>query len=199
MKTRLTHGSYMLFTGFFLFVIVFALGKKDGHYIFDSIKFIVLISLFYFFFEKLNLSDFIFISLGIAMVLHELGRFGLFNVDVWILPWDVITHFFSSFVIVLALFRVLEKTDMPSGWKAVLVFCSALGLATLGEFLEFFGAVRTPDGRGILGVEARISPISWLSADYWDTMKDLVFNAVGGLFGLGVWHIWRRRKSNPMI
>ncbi len=133
------------------------------------------------------------------MVLHSMGRFGFFNITVAGLPWDVLTHFISSFFTTLALFKFLEKNNISYGRQVFIVMMSGIGIATTGEFLEFFGAIRTPDGQGLLGTEAKGSPVEWLSPDYWDTMKDLVMNTLGILTGITSRHIYekliKRRKS----
>lgn len=175
---------YAAFLIFFLYIIIYSLNKGDGHYIFGTIKFIIFITLFFLFFDKINMNLTIFIGLGIAMVLHSMGRFGYFNKTLIGIPWDVVTHFVSSFFTALALFKILEKTNMAYGWQIFFVLLAGIGLAATGEFLEFFGATRTPDGQGLLGTEAKGSPVAWLSADYWDTMKDLLMNTLGLITGI---------------
>jgi uncharacterized membrane protein YjdF len=190
---------YAGFLAFFFFIIGYSLQKGDGHYIFGTIKFIILATLFYLLFYKINMNVLIFTGLGIAMVLHCMGRFGFFDMTVAGIPWDVLTHFISSFFTALALFKLLEKNNLSYGLQVFIVMLSGIGIATLGEFLEFFGATRTPDGQGLLGTEAKGSPIAWLSPDYWDTMKDLVMNTLGILTGIISWHItkklMKRRKK----
>ena len=84
---------------------------------------------------------------------------------------------------------------MAQGWQIFIVLMSCIGLATIGEFMEFFGALQTPDGQGFLGTEARGSPIEWLSADYWDTMKDLLVNTFGSTAGIITWYIYKIRNK----
>ena len=197
MKNKLTNYSYAIFISFFLFVIAFALKSGDKYYILDSILFIIFMTLFYFYFEKMNLDNFTFAFLGIVMAMHGMGRFGFFNYDVyrfWIFPWDTLTHFFASFAITIALFKVLQDSRISYSWKVFIVMMASVGIATVGEFSEFFGAIKSPTGRGLFGIEAGPSPIPWFSEDYWDTMKDLVINAAGSLVGFGWHHIFRKRK-----
>jgi uncharacterized membrane protein YjdF len=175
---------YASFLTFFFFIIIYSLQKGDGHYIFGTIKFIIFITLFYLFFNEINMRMAIFIGLGIAMVLHSMGRFGYFNKTLAGIPWDVLTHFISSFFTALALFKLLEKSNLTNGRQIFFVLLAGIGLATIGEFLEFFGATQTPHGQGLLGTEAKGSPVAWLSPDYWDTMKDLLMNALGCTTGI---------------
>jgi uncharacterized membrane protein YjdF len=190
---------YAGFLVFFFFIIIYSLQKGDGHYIFGTVKFIIFATLFYWLFNRINMNVLIFTGLGIAMVLHSMGRFGFFNITVAGLPWDVLTHFISSFFTTLALFKFLEKSNISYGRQVFIVLMSGIGIATTGEFLEFFGAIRTPDGQGLLGTEAKGSPVEWLSPDYWDTMKDLVINTLGILTGIASRHFYKKsikkRKS----
>ncbi|MDO8628219.1 MAG: hypothetical protein Q7R56_00510 [Nanoarchaeota archaeon] len=162
---------------FFIFIITYSITKKDYYYIFDSIKFIIITLLIYHYHNKLHLTPFTYAFLLIVMILHDLGRFGAFNWDILNLPWDVITHFLASYAITLALYQALPQ--LTGFWGKLIIILASIGIATLGEFVEFAGATQTPNGQGILGVESRGSPIPWLSPDYWDTMKDLVLNTLG--------------------
>ncbi|HLC55310.1 MAG TPA: hypothetical protein VJJ75_02120 [Candidatus Nanoarchaeia archaeon] len=194
MKPRPVYYGCLLFLGFFVFIIAYSIKLGDGYYIVDSIKFILLMIIFYWQYERLNFSPWIFFGLGVVMTLHDFGRFGAFNWTLGIFSWDMLTHFAASFIIAIALFAALSKIEMPAFWKGAMIFFIALGIATLGEFAEFGGAIKTPDGKGILGVESLGSPIPWLSPDYWDTMKDLVLNAAGSLIGIAAW-LLRKRHS----
>lgn len=197
MKTRTTHYSYALFVSFFLYIIAFALRKGDGHYIKDAVLFIIFITLFYIFFDKLNLNNFAFFFLGTVMAMHGMGRFGFFDYSrfqFWIFPWDTLTHFFASIAISLALFMAIKNVKMSYGFKIFLVLMASIGIATLGEYVEFFGAIKAPEGRGLFATEAGPTPIPWFSEDYWDTMKDLVINAAGSLVGIAGWHVFRKRR-----
>ncbi len=187
MKPRPVYYLCLLFISFFVFVIAYSIKLGDGYYIVDSIKFIILIIIFYWQYENLHLNPWILFGLGLVMVLHDLGRFGFFILQAGPFSWDMLTHFGASFMIAIALYAALLNVKMPEAWKGLLIFLIALGIATLGEMVEFGGAIKTPDGKGILGVESLGSPIPWLSPDYWDTMKDLVLNIVGSLVGIAAW------------
>lgn len=196
MRPKQLKYAYAGFLAFFLYIIIYSLQKGDGHYIFGTIKFIIFVTLFYWFFNKINMNLLIFVGLGIVMVLHSMGRFGFFDKTVAGIPWDVLTHFISSYFTALAIFKFLEKSNLARGWQIFIVLMSGIGIATIGEFLEFFGAIQTPDGQGFLGTEAKGSPIAWLSPDYWDTMKDLVMNTLGILTGIATWYLYKKFKAN---
>ncbi len=191
---RSVYYSCLLFLSFFLFVIGYSITLGDGYYIFDSVKFIALIIIFYWQYEKLHLQPWIFFGLGTVMALHDLGRFGFFTLQWAGFSWDMLTHFAASLMIMIALLQAFQNVEISFLWKCVILFFTSLGIATLGEFVEFFGAIHTPDGQGILGVESLGSPIAWLSPDYWDTMKDLVLNALGSIAGIGIWVLFRQQR-----
>ncbi len=175
---------YIISMGFFLYIIVESLRIGDGYYLSGTVKFIALMTVFYLFFHKLNMNVTIFTGIGFAMVLHSMGRFGFFDKTVMGIPWDVLTHFISSYFTALAVLKLLERSNLVYGWRIFIALMTCIGIATIGELLEFFGATQTPHGRGLLGTEAKDSPISWLSPDYWDTMKDLTMNTFGITIGL---------------
>lgn len=186
---------YIILMGFFLFIIIESLRIGDGYYLSGTVKFIVLMTVFYLFAHKINMNVTIFTGIGFSMVLHSMGRFGFFDKTVLGIPWDVLTHFISSYFTALAVFKFLERSNLAYGWKIFFTLFTCIGIATIGEFLEFFGATQTPHGRGLLGTEAKASPIPWLSPDYWDTMKDLVMNAFGTSIGVLTWIIYNKFKK----
>ncbi|HLD12387.1 MAG TPA: hypothetical protein VJB87_02215 [Candidatus Nanoarchaeia archaeon] len=177
MKTTTRYITTLAIT-FFFFIISYALLQKDGHYIFDSTKFIIITLILYKYYDHLRLNHFSHLGIISAMVLHSLGRFGAFNWTI-IFPWDVITHFVASYFITLLLYQALPQLQTKKGLLIILL--ASIGIATIGEFIEFGGAIHSPNGQGILGVESKGSPIPWLSPDYWDTMKDLVINTLGSI------------------
>ncbi|MDO8555747.1 MAG: hypothetical protein Q7R96_01060 [Nanoarchaeota archaeon] len=195
MKPRIIYYSCLLSLSFYLLIISAGLLKGDGHYIFDTTIFIFITLFFYHTYEKRQIKPYHYILLNTIMIMHSLGRFGAFNWTIWLFHWDVITHIAASFVITLFFNHFLRNANLSTTNKYLLLIIISLGIATIGELTEFAGAVTTPNGQGILGVESRGSPIPWLSPDYWDTMKDLVMNGVGTLLSLASIIIIEHKKN----
>ena len=63
----------------------------------------------------------------------------------------------------------------------------------MGEFVEFGGTLFLKDGQGLLGIEGEAGPYTNVSIDYWDTMTDLLANALGSIIGIAMCCLFYRK------
>jgi len=189
MKDKYAKMIYGIFALFFSFVVIYSLSLGERFYVFDSILFITLSSLFFFYYEKLNLNLFSYLIINVAMSLHELGRFGFFSMQFFNVNWDIYTHVIGSIAIAILIYsalksrvRLYEKGFLK--YFLLIVFLASIGIALVGEFVEFGGTLFLEDGQGLLGLESEAGPFENVSIDYWDTMTDLLANAAGSIIGI---------------
>jgi hypothetical protein len=99
--------------------------------------------------------------------------------------WDIYTHAAFSFAMAIILYHVLlDRIRLDRKWICLIIFLLTVGIALLGEFIEFGGTIFLKDGQGLLGLESEAGLFCNVSIDYWDTMSDLAMNALGGILGI---------------
>lgn len=116
-------------------------------------------------------------------VLYALEIIRLFNIgDTFVLKFDQFVHAFGFFVTTLVAYHLLKPhLNKKANYKIIypLLFFIATGAGALNEIVEFIAVVIVPD-TGVGG--------------YFNTLLDLVFNAIGSIIGLFVIHFYYRRK-----
>jgi hypothetical protein len=185
MRSKIITFIYTAFILFFVTVMIYSLSLHQRHYVFDSIISAFFMTIFYLYYDnlKFNTASFVFIGIGISM--HELGRFGFYGMQFFGINWDIYTHAASSFAMAIILCNVLPgRISLDKKWICLIIFLLTIGIALVGEFIEFGGTIFLKDGQGLLGLESEAGPFSNVSIDYWDTMSDLAMNATGGILGI---------------
>ncbi len=152
----------------------------------DSSFFILLWLVVYFCYDQLNFNRITLFFTGFAFSLHLLGRFGFFYKNFFGYHFDVYTHTFASFAMIIFVYFALEKRlQIKSRFLFfVILLLLNLGVSTVGEFVEFTGTLMVEDGQGFIALESDDSPNPKFSSDYWDTMTDLLHNTLGALIGI---------------
>jgi hypothetical protein len=185
---------YTVFILFFVSVVIYSLSLHQRHYIFDSIIAAFFMTIFYRYYDDLKFDAASFIFIGIGISLHELGRFGFYGMQFFGINWDIYTHTVSSFAMAVILYNILPgRISLGRKWVCLIIFLLTIGIALVGEFIEFSGTIFLKDGQGLLGLESEAGPFSNVSIDYWDTMSDLAMNAAGGIIGI-LYSVILRRK-----
>lgn len=189
--------SYAAFLLFLAYIAALSIRQASGAYLFESIFFAVVATAF--FRKELGVGMFFYGCLLLAMTIHTLGIFGFYALSLEGVHYDALTHAFGSFAIAGVVYSLLRKRIVVKGRLDTTLFFSAvflasLGVAVLGEFVEFSGMVfLNSGGHGLLGVEPDPAHFG-LSREYYDTMTDLLFNAAGSVVAL-VWIGARMRVS----
>ena len=153
----------------FLIFIYEAIKLNVRTYIADSILIIIFLTIFYIFYEKLNLNKFSYLVIILALAIHNLGVFGFYYQSplryfdpVWekhISPhpfqWDHITHFFGMFAFSVLLFNYFSKYFTKNRFTNCMIilsiFLAVQGLGALTELYEFAGYLTVGEGEGALG------------------------------------------------
>jgi len=185
MRSKIITFIYTVFILFFASVVIHSLSLHQRHYVFDSILSAFFLTLFYIYYSDLNFDAASFVFMGIGMSMHNLGRFGFYGKQVFGLNWDIYTHTVISFAMAVVLYNaLLRRINLNKKWIYLIIFLVTIGIALIGEFIEFSGTIFLKDGQGLLGLESEAGPFSHVSIDYWDTMSDLAMNALGGILGI---------------
>jgi len=176
---------YWTFILFFVSVVIYSLSLHQRHYVFDSILSAFFLTIFYLYYNNLKFDNASFIFIGIGMSMHELGRFGFYGMQFFGINWDIYTHAAISFAMAIILYNaLLARIRLDRKWICLIIFLLTIGIALIGEFIEFSGTIFLKDGQGLLGLESEAGPFRNVSIDYWDTMSDLAMNALGGILGI---------------
>lgn len=185
MKSKSITFIYRTFILFFVSVVIYSLSLHQRHYVFDSILSAFFLTIFYLYYDNLKFDTASFVFIGIGMSMHELGRFGFYGMQFFGINWDIYTHAAGSFAMAIILYHaLLDRIKLDRKWICLIIFLLTIGIALLGEFIEFGGTIFLKDGQGLLGLESEAGPFSNVSIDYWDTMSDLAMNALGGILGI---------------
>ncbi|MBT3940429.1 DUF2238 domain-containing protein [Candidatus Woesearchaeota archaeon] len=131
--------------------------------------------------KELHLTNHILLAFAIIIVLHVFGGLihlsgtRLYDMTFGILRYDNIIHAFASFISALVAYNVLRPHLDKSVKKRYVYFGLILllltfGLGAVNEILEFIAVVYFNAGAGVGG--------------YVNTLKDLIFNAIGALIGV---------------
>ena len=176
---------YWTFILFFVSVVIYSLSLHQRHYVFDSILSAFFLTIFFLYYDNLKFDTASFVFIGIGMSMHELGRFGFYGMRFFGINWDIYTHAASSFAMAIILYHaLLDRIRLDRKWICLIIFLLTIGIALLGEFIEFGGTIFLKDGQGLLGLESEAGLFCNVSIDYWDTMSDLAMNALGGILGI---------------
>ena len=156
----------------------------QSSYIWDGIFLIGFLLFVYYLKDRLRLHPFHFFLLGIFLVLHNIGVFGLYFNSYYGIEFDTYVHFYFGLVSTLMLFRTYDSIvpikDNRIKYFALLVMI--LGMSAFHELLEYAGGVMLGEGWGFLKAGAG-------DIEMWDTQTDMRNNVFGGLLAIALYHI----------
>ena len=137
--------------------------------------------------QRLVLHPFHFALYASALLLHNLGAFGLYRSAFAGLEFDFYVHTWFGVVAGLILRRSLHHHFQFRGWKLWgAVILVVLGLGAIHELMEFSTNLLLGPEKGMLKPEV---------AGPFDTQEDLAHNAFGTFIALGLYATWRRNAS----
>lgn len=141
--------------------------------------------------------DYVILHLG--FLVHNLGAFGAYSLELDYLEYDNIVHFISSaataYLLFKAIWQQLHKINRQHHLKTIadhhrllvfgLVVGATLSLGLVVELLEYFGFIYFGEGEGILFYGAGDSDKVALfpPTQYADTVGDIITNMLGALAG----------------
>ena len=184
-KSKSTFLIYLAFIAAYIAVIAYSICTNGG-YIFEAIASIVLMSIFFICYEKMNIDNTAFCLAGIGLLLHDAGVFGMYGNPPVPVRWDLITHVTGIFAAAVLIYQMIhEKFEKNRIMLFLIVILASLGVGVIIEYIEFGGVLRVGEGEGVLGRGEGdfVALPGWLSADYLDTLIDQVNNLAGALLG----------------
>jgi len=155
----------------------------ESHYKNDFFFLVALLWAVYHYRKELNLHPFHFFLFAGFLILHNLGTFGTYANFYFYLEYDWYVHFLFGLSAAMILFRgfgLNKKKVLLYMPFMILVLC--LGFSAFHELFEFSGALLLGKGEGMLYIGAG-------DVDVWDTQKDMFFNMMGAIVGLGVYGV----------
>ena len=194
---------YITLIGMILFIlfIYYESTNNVGEYIPDTIFFMFLVLILFFLYKRLNLDVISYTSFILALLFHNSGAFGWYNISPIGIQWDHITHITGTFAPTLILFRFCKRfftSDRFNNLYLVLVIILAsLGIGVFIEYYEFAGSFIVGEGEGGLGQGAGDFETELGSGLYLNTMFDLIFNLVGALLAVAVAFLLKYNENIP--
>jgi uncharacterized membrane protein YjdF len=166
-----------------LFIIIYSLAIKNYNYIFEAVFFIMTLLWFSAYYYKWDITKKGYTALACIMIMHSLGKFGAYNWH-FIFDYDIYMHLASGIALALLIYPIIKPIKYTRGKIAQIAFTILIiiGLASVNEIIEFIGAIFIPHAQGMLAPEANpLSRMAGLSADYVDTMKDIIVTTCSGI------------------
>jgi uncharacterized membrane protein YjdF len=177
-----------LFIIFFVALEIYSI-TTHNHYKYDFIFIMILHITLYKLRNKIRLHPLHFFLFGIFLLLHNLGTFGTYKNYYFGLEYDFYTHAGFGLVAALILVRSYKLIGPYKSWFMYLVIIAVLlGFSAFHELHEYAGAILLGEGEGVLFVGAG-------DLDEWDTQKDMFNNMIGGISGLILYSIFKKRNT----
>jgi uncharacterized membrane protein YjdF len=135
--------------------------------------------------ERLLLSPALFAAFAAALLLHDLGAFGMYQRHVLGIQYDWYVHFYFGLVGATILARILAAKLSVRGFPLALMTVMMMGgMGAIHEIVECASTVFLGKDVGMLNVGAD---------DPYDTQEDMLNNIVGASVAVAVF-AWRSRK-----
>ncbi|MBI4090566.1 MAG: DUF2238 domain-containing protein [Candidatus Komeilibacteria bacterium] len=183
----------MFTAGYVLFFVAYDLAHKNYEFLFYSLVIILLLVVLINLYRRIELSNWIFVSLSAFGFLHLIGgnvrwngtvlyRIGYFNDSI---HFDNIVHTIGIFLTTLILYNLLypfidQRVRDRYSIFYMLLMLMAMGVGTVNEIIELIAVVSLQAGSSV--------------GNYLNNAFDLVFNGLGSLLGVIVIHQYQRRK-----
>lgn len=186
-----------------MIVFLLLIGYEWSHgvyeYIADTIFFIILTLMLLALYKKLDLDLWSYAAFIIALLFHNAGTFGWYNISPLPIQWDHITHITGIAAPTLILFRFSRRffraTTFHNAYVILFTLLAALGIGVFVEFYEFAGYYIVGEGVGGLG-QGEGDFTTELGESLWlNTMLDMIFNVIGALVGIGIGILLRYHKD----
>jgi hypothetical protein len=125
-----------------------------------------------------------------ALLLHNLGVFGLYRQEFLNLWFDTYVHFYFGVVCAALLHQMLACAYGLKTWRLwTAVILGILGCGAIHELIEWGSTMLLGPERGMLKT---------LAEDPYDTQKDLLNNLLGTLLALTCAALYQRMRKRPV-
>ena len=170
----------LVFSIAFVGIAIFA--KLPG-YRFAPVFLILILWTPFFLRRWLRLNPVHYLLFAIALTLHDMGAFGLYQKEVWGKSWDIYVHFFFAFAATFMFYRALEYHLELRPWQtAFFTLMFIMGAGGLHEVMEYTSYLLLGEERGMLKPH---------TAYFLDTSRDLMNNFLGCLTALVIYRLLR--------
>jgi uncharacterized membrane protein YjdF len=146
----------------------------------------------YFLRHRLHIHPIHYAIFASALVLHNLGAFGMYRQHYFGLEFDMYVHFYFGVAGGFIVARALRGAFALHGWQmwagTVIVI---LGLGAIHELIEYGSTL-------VLGPEKGMLKLNSPDAKT-DTQKDLLNNFGGTLLALAIYSIFLRSGAKPRV
>lgn len=170
-KNRVKKNILTVMSSFILLALLIKHASPKSEFIFDVISSMLILLIFYKFYDRLHQDNLSYFFLLFTLVLHNLGLYASSPLGI---RFDHYMHFVGGFTIAIIFDRFLkESLSKPKRFALVIIF--ALGIGAIGEIIEWVGYGILDSGEGFFfygtGDEG----------EWNNSIKDLIFNSIGAV------------------
>ncbi len=191
-KENLFHGFIIIF----ILLIIYSIQKRSPYVLDLSASVIILIFLFKSY-KEFNLNNAIFSLIFLSLLSHNLGVFGFYNNSPVYFQYDHLTHFIGGFSLSLFFLNYFSRWSKNKAIIILLALCTALGVGSVIEIIEYLGYLVFGQGDGLfyfggtgdLGFKQDPLIGAWINSSL-----DMIFNLIGGLFGIIIYFFMKLFK-----
>lgn len=194
---------FYFFVFIFILLIIYTIHSRIYYYILDISASFVIITLLFIFYKELNLNNFIFSLIFLALLFHNFGVFGFYNQSPFPFEYDHLTHIFGGVSLLILflnfLIRFFTQSKRTNFFLILVAFLSALGIGSIIEVIEYFGYLFLGSGQGAFyfGGTGDITSGSDIMTGAWiNSSLDMTFNLIGALIGIIIYFIYRKIKQS---
>lgn len=170
----------------FVALSVFA-AKPGSNYRYSALFLVPIVWGLYLLRRHLHLHPLHYLLFALALLLHNLGAFGLYQRAIFGLSFEIYVHVYFGFVGALLLYRYLTHTVILTPWQLrIATVLLILGMGAIHEVVEWFSTLALGSKHGMLKTEGVYQ---------FDTQRDMFDNLLGAMLAVTLYVVVRRRHS----
>jgi uncharacterized membrane protein YjdF len=155
-----------------IIILIIAFFAKVPTYRVSPAFLIPLIWLVYALRRRLHIHPFHYLLFALAVLLHDLGAFGLYQKSPLGLSFDIYVHFYFAFAATFIFYHALEHSLPLRTWQvALFTLLFIMGMGGIHEVMEYGSYL-------LLGEKGMLKPTT---SYFFDTSRDLTNNLLGCL------------------
>jgi uncharacterized membrane protein YjdF len=161
--------------------------KPGSNYRFSALFLVPIVWAPYLLRRRLFLHPFHYVLFTLALLLHNLGAFGLYQRAPLGLSFDIYVHFYFGVVGGLMLYRYLGKAVVLTTWqRRIATVLLIIGMGAIHELVEWFSTLILGPKNGMLKTEGVYQ---------FDTQRDMFDNLVGAIVAVTLYAFVYRRAT----
>ena len=174
--------SFIIFCIFSILFGIHAYINKSG-WVFDQFLGIAIMLVFLKFYRPLKLNFYTYTFLAIALLLHNAGTFGFYDISPIPIQWDHITHSFGLFAFTLVAYNFLRTKGLNTLELISLTLLVGLGFGAFIEIYEFLGHLYR-NNLFFKIFSGLILDKTDQGREYANSMIDLLYNSLGVIIAI---------------